>query len=322
MSIRELQKFLPYELFEEFSCNKKDPESDYYFYGVTIDVVVPIYLDNFDGYKLLLELIYTVDWLVAINENISDYSYNDKVKKIDLNRIDYDYFKRKKIEKREEIDLYINVSYQKFRAYEYNTNLFKAREAYLWGTEVQNYLKQKIQKEFIELNKINKSNKDIISVLSPDFYKELLHLEEIHRQHPSKVFATMKEIIERNADEILLPYQTYQALLDKLNKFSYTTLINGKINIADVNEIKTILEKLKSSPLEKMLNSIYKSILDYAKDSNKIGICKKCKQYFIAKKGKKYCSTASESQDCGKSARNQKAYIKRKHPLLKNKKTA
>ena len=87
------------------------------------------------------------------------------------------------------------------------------------------------------------------------------------------------------------------------------------LSIELINSIQKnieIKEDITNFLAYKYTKRILNSFVDFILSEKRLLICEYCGQIMYYAKDKKYCSLKTDGKDCGKKARNQRTYLKRK----------
>lgn len=242
---------------------------------------------------------------IAIYLPEKEYS---KISKVSEKKIDIDYFKRKRSEGKEIIDLYIDL---KFNSHDtsIDTGMLDEDEDISVLEELGYNSKMPPDKEIKkELKKFNITRIYNITLpfSDPDYLDLPLNIT------PLNFFTGIKNLLEANTQEILFPQPDYFDILKSIS------IQGSKYNISrtfSLNELNTLREKIntfENNPLVNLVKKLFFSLVKTIEARKKILVCKHCGNIIKYVKGKKYCSYKSEGRDCGKSARNRRAYLRKR----------
>jgi hypothetical protein len=110
-------------------------------------------------------------------------------------------------------------------------------------------------------------------------------------------------------DFILNGYFFYLHFLgDKINYY----LNEGRFQTKFFRNCEKALSKTADLALYYFIKDVLNTFLDHASEKKAFSRCQYCGQIMKYVEGKKYCSLSVDGQDCGKSARDKKYYLKRK----------
>ena len=110
----------------------------------------------------------------------------------------------------------------------------------------------------------------------------------------------------------------YFRLLTEVGELGYEWIekqITTQKYIAKLN-IFNLATKDRSLPFYDFCYKFFDSLLDELKDRQKITQCSFCGNIFLFHQTRKYCSLKTEGKNCGKSARNQRFYLRHRDEIL------
>jgi len=235
-----------------------------------------------------------------------------RIPKISGKKIDMDYFMMKRTEEREIIDLYLDLKFYKHYAY-INTSVLELDEEDEDFIDLEEDYNTKmppdeeIEKEFNRFNA-----KKIYNITVPFSDPRWLDDTSIHIS-PSNFFAGIKNVLEANAQEILFTQPDYFNILKSIGTQGLNYNLNRTFSINDLNIVREKINTFKNNPLVELVKKLFYSLIKTIEMRKKISECNYCGNIIKYVKGKKYCSYKSEGRDCGKSARNKRAYSKKKN---------
>ncbi len=254
--------------------------------------------------------IFNLDESFIEEKYLKNHKKFQSVLKIPEEKIDKNYFLKKKNEKKEIIDVYVDL---RFRNHHTSIDVgeldldedFSVLEKLGYNTIMPPEEEIKKELERINIEKIYNLTLPLVNHYSVD--SVLFDID------PLSFFKGIKNLLESNAQEILIPQTDYFDILNGMGKQGFEYNLNKAFSLVDLNKIREKINKFKTNPLVNLIKGIFYSLIEVLKINKKILECLNCGNLMKYKKGKKYCSYKFEGKDCGKSARNKRAYLKKKH---------
>ena len=243
-----------------------------------------------------------------MNPLLSEKEYS-KVKRVSEKKIDMDYFLRKKAEGKEIVDLYLDLEFQKHDTI-IDVGMLDEDEdiSVLKELDLNSEMPpdKEIEKEFKRFN-ITKIYNITLPFSDPDW------LDIPDRISPFNFFTGIKNLIEANAQEILFPQPDYFNILKSISIQGLKYNLNRTFSMDEMNILREKINIFENNPLVNLVKKLFDSLVKTIEMSKKISECNHCGKIIKYVKGKKYCSYKSEGIDCGKSARNKRAYLKKQN---------
>ena len=212
--------------------------------------------------------------------------------KIPEKNINKKYFVKKVSEGIDKIDLYISVGFDSY------------------DVEV---IDSEIKKESIDM--LEQYNlKEEYNITIP-FYESSWEDEIYDDLGPTEFFLELKNYIEMNADEMLMPNSKYCNYLCSIGEMGSNFNISKTFDTKKINIYRNELNYLNQynfSPLTFFISELLNSLINTIYLEGRINKCQFCDDFIKYRKGKKFCSLISDGKDCGKTARNRRYYRKRK----------
>ena len=233
-----------------------------------------------------------------------------RIPKISEEKIDMDYFQRKKAEGKEIIDLYLNLKFQGHSTYIDTGELdldedFSVLEKLGYNTKMPS--DKEIEKELNRFN-VTKVYNITLPFSDPNWLDDMpINIS------PSNFFKGIKNLLEANAQEILFPQPDYFNILKSIGIQGLNYNLNRTFSLNDLNILREKISTFKNNPLVNLVKKLFYSLVKTIEMRKKMSECNYCGTIIKYIKGKKYCSYKSEGRDCGKSARNKRAYLKKKN---------
>lgn len=267
--------------------------------------------DDKDPFLMANEYIekYDINKSFIEGKYLKNHKKYQNVLKMPIEKIDDDYFNIKKKENKEIIHVYVDIKFQKHDT-SIDTGLLDEGEDISVLEELGYNTKMPPDEEIVEeLERIN--IKKIYNITLP--FTKIESIYPLFDIDPLSFFTGIKNMLEANAEEFFLPQSDYINIISSISKQGFAYNFDGKYSLNKINEIRKTIESYGNNPLMVLLNDIFFSFIDILTSKKYISICHHCGNLMSYKKGKKFCSYRFEGKDCGKSARNKRAYLKRKH---------
>ncbi|MBA7700145.1 hypothetical protein ES703_108854 [subsurface metagenome] len=244
-------------------------------------------------------------------KNHKDYQ---NILKIPEEKVNENYFLRKKNEKKEVIDVYVDLKFRKHDV-SIDTGILEEGEDFSVLEQLGYNSKMPPDKELKEeLGKFNLTK--IYNITLPFSTAKWWNRYQIGL-NPLNFFTGIKNLLEANAQEILFPHPKYFKILTAISEQGLKYNLNKTCSLNELNRIREKISIYEANPLVSLVKELFYSLTKTLIMNRKILECKHCSNLIQYKKGKKYCSYKSEGKDCGKPARNKRAYLKRKKRYLK-----
>jgi len=242
-------------------------------------------------------------------KNHKDYQF---VLKISEEKVNKNYFLRKKNEKKEVIDVHVDLKFRKHDV-SIDTGILDEDEDISVLEELGYNSKMPPDKELKEeLGKFNLSK--IYNITLPFSNAWWFSSYPIN---PFNFFTGIKNLLEANAKEILFLHPEYLKVLTAISEQGLKYNLSKTFSLNELNRIREKISIYEANPLVSLVKELFYSLIETLIMNRKILECKHCSNLIQYKKGKKYCSYKYEGKDCGKPARNKRAYLKRKKRYLK-----
>jgi len=233
---------------------------------------------------------------------------HSKNSKVSEKKIDMDYFRRKRSEGREIIDLYIDLRFNGHDTF-IDTGMLDEDEDISVLEELGYNSKMPQDKEIEkEIKKFNVTR--IYNITLP--FSDPDYLDLPFNITPLNFFTGIKNLLETNAQEILFPQPGYFDILKSISIQGSKYNANRAFSLNEINILRERMNTFGNNPLVDLVKKLFYSLVKTIESRKKILVCNYCGSIIKYVKGKKYCSYKSEGRDCGKSARNRRAYLKKK----------
>ena len=241
--------------------------------------------------------------------NTEEDSNNLHPIKIPEELINKEYFLRKKEEKKEVIDIHIHIKYQEHDV-SINTGLLDEDED-ISVLEKLGYNTKMPPQEEIE-NEFLKFNLEKIYNVTLPFSNQKWLKNNFIGGGTLNFFTGIKNLLEANAGEIFIAQPEYFKVLSSLGDQGLEYNIHKKLSLKKLEEVREIISSHDVNPLTYLVRDLVASLGDTIINDKKIIKCQNCERYIEYGRRRKYCSYIKEGRDCGKSARNKRAYLRRK----------
>lgn len=244
-------------------------------------------------------------------KNHKDYQ---NILKIPEEKVNENYFLRKKNEKKEVIDVYVDLKFRKHDV-SIDTGILEEGEDFSVLEQLGYNSKMPPDKELKE--ELGKFNLTKIYNITLPFSTAKWLISYPFEINTLNFFTGIKNLLEANAKEILFPHPKYFKILTAISEQGLKYNLNKTFSLNELNRIREKINIYEANPLVSLVKELFYSLTKTLMMHRKILECKHCGNLIQYKKGKKYCSYKSEGKDCGKPARNKRAYLKRKKRYLK-----